>query len=125
MSGIYNSIISVTDKFVPAKLRPLWNHPAGPKTIFFWAPLGKWILVFAGLKDITRPPETLSVYQNTALAGTGMIWARYSLVIIPKNYSLFAVNLFVGLTGLYQLGRIYKDRTARLSATSKEIGGFK
>lgn len=29
------------------------------------------ILVFAGLKDITRPPETLSVYQNTALAGTG------------------------------------------------------
>lgn len=37
----------------------------------------------------------------------GFIWARYSLVIIPRNYSLFFVNLFVGGTGVYQLSRIY------------------
>ena len=29
MSVIYRGIISVADKFVPSKLRPLWNHPAG------------------------------------------------------------------------------------------------
>lgn len=29
------------------------------------------------------------------------------MVIIPKNYGLFAVNLFVGATQLVQLGRAY------------------
>lgn len=30
------------------------------------------------------------------------------MVIIPKNYNLFSVNIFVALTGLYQLLRIYR-----------------
>ncbi|XP_076466725.1 mitochondrial pyruvate carrier 2-like [Babylonia areolata] len=120
MSVIYRGVISVADKFVPAKLRPLWNHPAGPKTIHFWAPLGKWILVIAGLKDISRPAEKLSVYQSTALACTGFIWSRYSLVIIPKNYSLFAVNFFVGLTGCYQLARIYAYRASLKGEQTEE-----
>lgn len=29
------------------------------------------------------------------------------MVIIPKNYGLFAVNLFVGMTQVVQLGRAY------------------
>jgi hypothetical protein len=65
-------------------------------------------LVVAGLGDISRPPEHLSVNQSTALAMTGLIWSRYSLVIKPKNYSLFAVNLFVAMTGLFQLAKIAK-----------------
>ena len=133
--------------------------------MFFWAPLMKWCLVAAGLKDLSRPAEKLSVSQNlgaypmylflassevsdqeiwsspikcpnrairpdacpTALAATGFIWVRYSLVITPINYSLaavrplstclseantrstfvFQVNFFVGSTGLGQLGRIW------------------
>ncbi|KAH0827926.1 mitochondrial pyruvate carrier [Lanmaoa asiatica] len=66
----------------------------------------KWCLVAAGLKDLNRPAEKLSVSQNLALMATGMIWVRYSFVIIPVNYSLAAVNLFVGGTGLSQLARI-------------------
>ncbi|EDW14115.1 mitochondrial pyruvate carrier 2 [Drosophila mojavensis] len=104
---IYNGMIGVCDKFVPAKMRPLWMHPAGPKTVFFWAPIIKWGLVIAGLSDLTRPADTISVSACGALAATGIIWSRYSLVIIPKNYSLFAVNLFVGLTQIVQLGRAY------------------
>ncbi|KAK6170627.1 hypothetical protein SNE40_018977 [Patella caerulea] len=109
-SVVYKSIIKVADKFVPAKLVPLWNHPAGPKTVFFWAPCVKWILVIAGIGDLKRPPEKMSVFQASALAVTGTIWARYSLVIIPVNYSLFLVNIFVGLTGFYQLSKIYNYR---------------
>ncbi|KAH8417025.1 hypothetical protein KR222_001685 [Zaprionus bogoriensis] len=104
---LYNGIIGVADKFVPAKMRPLWVHPAGPKTIFFWAPIFKWGLVVAGLSDLARPADSISIASCSALAATGIIWSRYSLVIIPKNYSLFAVNLFVGLTQLVQLGRAY------------------
>ncbi|KAI8819911.1 mitochondrial pyruvate carrier, partial [Fimicolochytrium jonesii] len=85
-----------------------WNHPAGPKTIHFWAPAMKWGLVIAGLSDLQRPVEKLSVTQTVALAATGVIWSRYSLVITPKNWSLFGVNMFVGATGIYQLSRIWR-----------------
>ncbi|UYV63922.1 hypothetical protein LAZ67_2006021 [Cordylochernes scorpioides] len=80
----------------------------GPKTIFFWAPTFKWALVIAGIGDLQRPAEKLSLYQSSALAATGIIWSRYSMVIIPKNYNLLSVNIFVAATGLYQLLRIYR-----------------
>jgi hypothetical protein len=37
----------------------------------------------------------------------GVIWSRYSLVIIPKNWGLFFVNGFLGLAGANQLVRIW------------------
>ncbi len=36
----------------------------------------KWALVAAGVKDLGRPADQLSVNQNVALAATGMIWVR-------------------------------------------------
>jgi hypothetical protein len=36
----------------------------GPKTVFFWAPMMKWCLVAAGLKDMSRPADKLSASQN-------------------------------------------------------------
>jgi len=105
-SAVYKATITFVDRFVPSKLRPLWNHPAGPKTVFFWSPMFKWGLVLAGIGDLQRPVETVSIRQSGALAATGFIWARYSLVIIPKNWSLFSVNVFVGLTSMYQVVRV-------------------
>jgi len=110
MSGAASS--AATSRFAS-----FMNHPAGPKTVFFWAPLMKWCLVAAGVKDLQRPAEKLSVSQNVALAATGFIWVRYSLVITPVNYSLAAVNFFVGATGLGQLGRIANYRYNNPEAT--------
>ncbi|RXN10776.1 mitochondrial pyruvate carrier 2-like protein [Labeo rohita] len=93
---------------LPPKLRPLYNHPAGPKTVFFWAPVFKWGLVVAGFSDMTRPPEKLSVSQSCVITATGFIWSRYCLVIIPKNWALFAVNFFLGMCGSIQLMRIWR-----------------
>jgi len=107
MSAAFKVFTASIGKRVPAKLQPFWNHPAGPQTIFFWAPTFKWGLVFAGLADYARPAEKLSLSQTTALTATGCIWARYSMVIVPKNYNLFAVNFFLALTGLFQLSKIY------------------
>ncbi|KAH8828533.1 hypothetical protein DL96DRAFT_1709814 [Flagelloscypha sp. PMI_526] len=99
-----------------SRFQKLMNSEVGeysprPKTVFFWAPLMKWCLVAAGLKDLSRPAEKLSVSQNLALTATGFIWVRYSLVITPINYSLAAVNFGVGLSGLTQLARIYNYRS--------------
>ncbi|KAJ1944706.1 Mitochondrial pyruvate carrier subunit [Linderina pennispora] len=83
-----------------------WNSPVGPKTIHFWAPMMKWGLVIAGLSDISRPVEQISVKQQLSLAATGMIWTRWSLIIKPKNISLATVNFFVGCTAAYQIARV-------------------
>lgn len=61
----------------------------------------------AGLNDLRRPADQLSVGQSASLAATGIIWSRYSLVIIPKNYGLFSVNVFVALTQVLQLYRAF------------------
>ncbi|XP_072035711.1 mitochondrial pyruvate carrier 2-like [Amphiura filiformis] len=95
------------EKALPPKIKALWNHPAGLKTIHFWAPSWKWCLVFAGMADYTRPAEKLSWRQSAALAATGIIWSRYSMVVVPKNWNLFSVNVFLALTGVMQLSRIF------------------
>ncbi|KAG8987976.1 Mitochondrial pyruvate carrier 2 [Tulasnella sp. JGI-2019a] len=102
-----------------SKFTAFMNHPAGPKTVFFWAPMMKWALVAAGVKDLSRPAEKLSVSQNVALAATGFIWVRYSFVITPVNYSLAAVNFFVGMSGATQLARIWDYRRKLEAGTLK------
>ena len=58
--------------------------------------------------------HVLSVHL--ALAMTGLIWARYSTQIVPVNYNLLSVNVFVGLTGCYQLYRIAKHKFSSTAA---------
>lgn len=63
--------------------------------------------MFAGLGDVlSRPVESLSIYQCGSLAVSGMIWTRYALVITPKNWSFFAVNLFMSTLNWGQIARI-------------------
>jgi mitochondrial pyruvate carrier 2 len=100
-----------------ARLRALWDHPAGMKTIFFWAPTMKWGLVAASLSEFHRPVEELSVPQCSALAATGCVWTRWSFVITPVNYNLALANLFVAGTNLYQLSRIFRGRGTGSDAT--------
>ncbi|KAM3720299.1 putative mitochondrial pyruvate carrier [Dirofilaria immitis] len=111
-SSIYRILCHTGDKILyprlPSFAQSLWNHEAGPKTIFFWAPAIKWCLVLAGIADLKRPAEKLSFYQNTALFMTGLIWTRYSFVIRPINYNLASVNIFVCTIGLYQVSRKLK-----------------
>ncbi|KHJ76030.1 hypothetical protein OESDEN_24351 [Oesophagostomum dentatum] len=111
---LYRALCRVGDKVVYPILPPFakasWNHPAGPKTVFFWGPTIKWGLVIAGLADLARPASKLSASQNSALMVTGAIWTRYSFVINPVNYILASVNIFLCGTGLIQLCRIASYR---------------
>ncbi|XP_002156260.1 mitochondrial pyruvate carrier 2 isoform X1 [Hydra vulgaris] len=106
MSAVYTRVIMLLEKRVPAKMMPFWQHPAGPKTIHFWAPFFKSGLVIAGLSDLKRPVEKLSFSQSLSLGLTGCIWSRYCTVIIPVNWYLFSVNLFLGGVGATQCCRV-------------------
>jgi hypothetical protein len=86
-----------------ASLKGLLEHPAGPFTIHFWAPTAKWLISAANIADVNRPVEKMSLPQQTAVSVTGIIWARYSLVVVPINYNLMAVNAVMACTGLFHL----------------------
>lgn len=75
------------------------------------APICKWMLVIAGLKDTQRPVEKLSGTQQIALMATGVIWTRWAgFVIKPRNPLLASVNFFLGAVAGYQVSRIAKWR---------------
>ncbi|KAF0694062.1 Aste57867_15032 [Aphanomyces stellatus] len=88
-----------------AAVKGFLDHPAGPFTIHFWAPAFKWCISIANVADMKKNPDMLSTNQQCAVALTGLIWSRYSLVITPKNWNLFSVNVFMAGTGLTQLYR--------------------
>ena len=48
LSGVYRTLVSTGDRIIPAGLKSFikWEHPAGPKTIHFWAPFMKWVSDF-------------------------------------------------------------------------------
>ncbi|KAG5314620.1 APAF factor, partial [Acromyrmex insinuator] len=92
-----------------------------PQTIFFWAPAFKWGLVIAGLGDLQRPANKISVSQSCALGITGLIWTRYSLVITPRNWNLFSVNLFVAFTAIYQITRALRYQRQQVALEAAKM----
>ncbi|PGH10550.1 hypothetical protein AJ80_07496 [Polytolypa hystricis UAMH7299] len=100
-------------------LQRSWNSPIGLKTVHFWAPVMKWILVLAGLSDMAKPADKLSLTQNGALMATGAIWTRWCLIITPRNVLLATVNFFVGLLGATQVTRIFLHRRS-VDGSAKE-----
>ncbi|KAB1212760.1 Mitochondrial pyruvate carrier 2 [Morella rubra] len=88
-------------------------------TVHFWAPTFKWGISIANIADFAKPPEKLSYPQQIAVTATGVIWSRYSTVIIPKNWNLFSVNVAMAATGIYQLSR--KIRQDYFSEAEAEV----
>merc|ERR1739838_498506 len=79
----YARFIARIDRILDSKLaktNPLskaWHHPAGPKTVFFWAPAWKWSLVIAGISDLARPAHKLSLNANISLVANGAVYTRW------------------------------------------------
>lgn len=95
----------LTAETMPSFIKNVAAHPAGPMTIFFWAPTSKWLLSVNNLSDLKKPTDKMSLAQQTALTATGIIWTRYAMVINPVNYNLAVVNLTLGASSGYHLIR--------------------
>ncbi|KAK7825144.1 mitochondrial pyruvate carrier 4 [Quercus suber] len=120
-----------------SKLQAFWNHPAGPKTIHFWAPTFKWVISIANVADFSKPPEKISYPQQIGMHLINDIHPSLSpSAFVPycqidvhsnhnccaavtctgliwsrysmKNWNLFSVNVAMAGTGLYQLTRKIK-----------------
>ena len=78
---------------------------AGPFTVHFWAPMSKWLISGASFLDLHRPTDKISLAQYTALTLTGFFFSRYSLLVIPINYTLCSVNIALFGSSAWHLGR--------------------
>jgi Mitochondrial pyruvate carriers len=78
---------------------------AGPFTVHFWAPMSKWLISGASFLDLHRPTDKISLAQYTALTLTGFFFSRYSLLVIPINYTLCSVNIALFGSSFWHLGR--------------------
>lgn len=74
---------------IGSKARQFWQHPAGPKTIHFWAPTFKWGISIANVADFKRPVEQVSYPQQIAVTATGIIWSRFATQITPVSALLY------------------------------------
>jgi len=99
---------ALASKAIPKTIQNVVLHPAGPLTVFFWAPTSKWLFSINNLKDLNKPTDKMSMSQMSALTATGLIWTRYSFVINPVNYNLAIVNLALGASSMYHLSRKIK-----------------
>ncbi|XP_037460484.1 mitochondrial pyruvate carrier 4-like isoform X1 [Triticum dicoccoides] len=70
-----------------SKLQAFWNHPAGPKTIHFWAPTFKWGISIANVADFAKPHEKISYPQQA-----GMFKVIQSVLQQP-HYRQHAISL--------------------------------
>lgn len=119
VAGTYVQKALLASPSVQGSVRAMVESDLGPFSVHFWAPLCKWMLSISNLADYDRPVEKVSTAQQIALCTTGFIWSRYSLVIIPKNWSLFLVNFSLGLTGTYHLGRkLYAEYNQKNNTTN-------
>lgn len=76
---------------IGSKARQFWQHPAGPKTIHFWAPTFKWGISIANVADFKRPVEQVSYPQQIAVTATGLIWSRFATQITPVSVNIVPV----------------------------------
>ncbi|BAF21865.1 Os07g0553700 [Oryza sativa Japonica Group] len=79
-----------------SKLQAFWNHPAGPKTIHFWAPTFKWGISIANVADFAKPPEMISYPQQVGRFSCQLI------LFLTSVYHQFMYNVVV-LTLMYDV----------------------
>jgi len=102
MSGtMQNAVINMN----MGALSTMAKSPVGPFYVHFWAPAFKWTLSINNLLDYDRPVEKISTSMMSALALTGVLFSRWSMVIVPVNYNLLVVNVALAASSGYHLAR--------------------
>ncbi|KAF7889663.1 uncharacterized protein EAF02_002078 [Botrytis sinoallii] len=119
-------------RFAGKQTKRFQSTEAAAATANCAAPVMKWALVLAGISDLARPAEKLSLTQNAALTATGIIWTRWCLIIKPRNIltnkpkASQTVNFFLGMVGVVQVTRILlhqrSEKNKSLTDKAAEVG---
>ena len=88
------------------------NSPAGPRTTHFWGPVANWGLVLAGVLDMKKPAEAISVNMTTVLCGYSLLFMRFAWMVVPRNYLLLSCHVCNEAVQGYQLQRALNHQWA-------------
>ncbi|KAF0852312.1 mitochondrial UPF0041 domain-containing protein 2 (pyruvate transporter) [Andalucia godoyi] len=73
--------------------RAFLNSPTGPKTTHFWGPVANWSFFIAGLADLNKPAEYISIPMTGALCLYSGLFMRFAWMVQPRNYLLLACHI--------------------------------
>ena len=68
------------------------RSPIGPMTIHFWGPMANWGLVIAGILDMNKPMDRVSLKMTSVLCFYSCLFMRFAWMVQPRNYLLFACH---------------------------------
>lgn len=97
----------------------MWlNSPAGPKTTHFWGPVANWGLVGAGLLDINKPAESISVNMTGVLCAYSLLFMRFAWMVTPRNYLLLSCHVCNETVQGYHLVRALRHQWGQDAAAA-------
>jgi len=74
----------------------------------FWGPLANWGFVIAGLADMQKSPEIISLPMTTALCCYSGLFMRFAYLVQPRNWLLLTCHISNECVQLTQLFRKIK-----------------
>ena len=89
----------------PSAFQAWVNSPAGPRTTHFWGPVANWGLVLAGIYDLNKPAEAISVNMSMVLCGYSALFMRFFWMVTPRNYLGLSCHICNEAVQGYQLQR--------------------
>lgn len=106
MSLMYRTLVGIGDRIVPKQLRPLWQHEAGPKTIFFWAPAFKWVC-FVMI-------ESWSHVMNQSIMYVGSCDSIHQRHFTPSGKGITDTNSSTGCNGSHLVPLLTSNHSQEL-----------
>lgn len=91
MQATYHWVLDKVE--LPEKLRPLYNHSAGLKTDFFWAPIMKWGFGVCWLGGYGQTCGKVQHGSVHCVNGYRVYLVKILACIIPPNWSLLLISL--------------------------------
>jgi hypothetical protein len=72
--------------------------------------VANWGLVLAGIMDLKKPAEAISVNMTGVLCGYSLLFMRFAWMVTPRNYLLLSCHICNEAVQGYQLQRALKHQ---------------
>ncbi|KAJ1891617.1 pyruvate transporter mpc1 [Kickxella alabastrina] len=91
----------------------------------FWGPVANWGIPLSAIADFSSSPEKISGKMTTALTFYSLLFMRFSWMVNPRNYLLFACHATNEVAQLVQLSRYVDYNGGITQVLKKNVSAFK
>ncbi|KAJ1939184.1 pyruvate transporter mpc1 [Kickxella alabastrina] len=91
----------------------------------FWGPVANWGIPLSAIADFNSSPEKISGKMTTALTFYSLLFMRFSWMVSPRNYLLFACHATNEVAQLVQLSRYIDYNGGITQVLKRNVSAFK